>query len=317
LARRSEYHPMSEWYVKNQYGFYKALRKVQMGCDFIDEIGINDGTINNYDCIYVSFSMTMEKNIAQALKDYVYRGGTIIVDCMTAFTPREHQPYVEQPGLGMQEVLGVKALGFEMAYDGWTEIQRTNKEEYFDRMITVERPNEFQPIFGNDGKISPLVAKKFIQPVQPLTAKVLYRDKKGRPVCTVNQFGKGHAIWTGTLLGITCWDADTPYKRYEAAAELIRPFVKPQIWRLKSPDNSIVCRRLTDGNGDLFVLINEGTEVAEFTLDFGRPCVPQELLRPQMPAWKKEWFSKSKISGELKSLEGCVISCSQMMSGVK
>ena len=32
-------------------------------------------------------------------------GGTIVVDCMTAFTPREHQPYIEQPGLGMQEVI--------------------------------------------------------------------------------------------------------------------------------------------------------------------------------------------------------------------
>ena len=74
LARRSEYHPMSEWYVKNQYGFYKALRKVQMGCDFIDERGLNDGTIDNYDCIYVPFSMTMEKNIAQTMKEYVYRG---------------------------------------------------------------------------------------------------------------------------------------------------------------------------------------------------------------------------------------------------
>ena len=58
-----------------------------------------------------------------------------------------------------------------MAYDGWTEIRRTNKEEYFDRMITAAKPSEFQPIFDNGGKKSPLIAEKFIQPVKSVDGK--------------------------------------------------------------------------------------------------------------------------------------------------
>ena len=75
-------------------------------------------------------------------------------------------------------------------------------------------------------------------------------------MCTVNQFGKGPLPFgSAHYWELPVGMSDTPYERYEAVAELIRPFLKPQIWRLKAPDNSIICRRLTDGNDDLFVLI--------------------------------------------------------------
>jgi hypothetical protein len=309
LARRSEYHVMSEWYVKNQYGFYKALRKVGIGCDFTDETGLTSDAVNHYDCVYVPFSMVMQPEIAMALKNYVARGGTIIVDCFTAFTPYWHAPYPVMPGLGLDEVLGIRALTPELAGDGITDVKKITNEEYFDRLSTASKSGGYKPLYDRSGNRSDLVAMKFIQPVRPTTASILLNDAKGRPICTVNNFGKGHAIWTGTLLGISCRDADTPFARYEALANLLKPYIHNTTWSLRAPENSIIIRRLTDGNDSIFVLINESDRRAGFTLDAGRRSSFTELLPSSTGVWRTSMFSKSKISGTLQPLQGSVIYC--------
>ena len=129
------------------------------------------------------------------------QGGTVIADCLTAFATPGHIVYREQPGAGLAEVFGIQAASFELAYSGSNADPRdaTFRCRYF----------------SDDKKESPLVANRLVQPVQPMgNTKVLYRDDHGRPVVTVNDFGKGHAIWTGTLLGLGCRDASTPPARY-------------------------------------------------------------------------------------------------------
>ncbi|MEI7634415.1 MAG: beta-galactosidase trimerization domain-containing protein [bacterium] len=312
LYRRSSYHPMSEWYAKNQYGFYKALRKTQIGCDFIDEVGLKDGTAKRYACIYVPFSMCMTADIADALRNYVEQGGTIVADAMTAFTSPGHQPYGNQPGLGLDKVLGIKALGFEVAYSGWTEVIKMDREQYFDRFLTAEEKIPHLVVSDKRGTPTALAAMKIIQPVEPAGADILGRDASGRPVMTVNHFGKGHAIWTGTLLGMTCRAADTPFARYEAVANLLKPYMPPTSWKLKAPPNTIICRRLSDGGDEIFVLINEGGKAAAFTLDFGRDANAAELLWPEKSAWRR--ISARAIGGKLNPLEGAVISCPKISS---
>ena len=304
LHRRSHYHAMSEWFVKNQYGFYKALRKSQIGCDFLDEIGLLNDKAKDYACIYVPFSMCMTPEVATALREYVAEGGTLIADAMTAFTPPNHLQYSEQPGAGLQEVFGIKASGIEVAYSGWTDVLKTNHERHFDRIQTAE-PDEQAPIFNARGRRTPLVASRFLQFVQPITTTVTHQDEEGRPVCTVNKFGKGYAIWTGTLLGMTCRAADTPPERYEAVANFIRPYMPETPWKFQAPKNTIVCRRLTGQGQDLFVLFNEGFQDARFTLDLGRKVKAKELLYPNQPPWKQ--VSKHKIKGHLGKMEGSVI----------
>lgn len=282
LHRRSQRHPMHTWFAQNQYGLFKALRQNQMGCDFIDEIGMKNGTAKNYSCIYVPFSMCLTEEMGQILRDYVKEGGTIIVDAMTGFTPPHNIPYKQQPGAGLSEVLGIKARAVEIA-------------------------NKPKDIFDVNGGDTPLVAMKFIHPVDPITAKVTNRDKRGRPVCTVNQFGKGDAIWTGTLLGLTCWAADTPYSRYKAVADIFREYIPETSWNLEALPKTIIGRRLSNGEDDIFVLTNESKEPADFKLNFGRQVNPKELLWTDRLSWNK--VSESEIAGTLDSLESAVVYC--------
>ncbi|MCX7017520.1 MAG: beta-galactosidase trimerization domain-containing protein [bacterium] len=307
LHRRSQYFLMSEWYAKNQYGFFKALREEGMGCDYIDEIGLVDGTLKKYSVVYLPFSMCIRDSVAKAIKEFVAQGGTIIADSMTAFTPPEHAPFKEQPGAGLQEVFGIKASAAEVVGTGWMDVDRTDKSEFFDRYTTSRLPEQYLPYFGaEDQTPTALVAAKYLQPVRPTTARVLYRDKKGRPVVTVNQFGKGQAIWTGTLLGLTCRPANTPPERYQAVADLIRPYMPKAPWKLDTSKGQIIIRRLSSSEGDLFVLVNEHrSEKASFKLTFDRASQPRELLSPDQPTWKSA--GKGKVKGTLAPLGAAVI----------
>ena len=176
------------------------------------------------------------------------REAIAIADAMTAFTPPEHMPFKEQPGTGFRELFGLKASATEVAGSGWMDINRTDKSEYFDRYSTSRSADGERPHFyAKTGRLSPLGAVKMLQPVRPTTAQVLYRDEKGRPVVTVNQYGKGHAIWTGTLLGLGCRPANTPAARYRAVADEL--VIDKNPWRLNAPAGTIICRRLEWGAG--------------------------------------------------------------------
>ena len=282
LNRRSVYHPMWVWYAQNQYGLFKALRKCNMGCDFIDESGLKRGDASRYACLYVPFSICLTEELGGLLRQYVSQGGTIVADALTAFTPPNHDPYRDQPGAGLAEVFGLRACAVEMPAS----------------------PVALQT-FGHQP--SPLLASHFLHAVEPTTARVLFRDARGRPTSTVNDFGRGHALWTGTLLGLNGWPHDTPPARYEAVADLFRPRVPATPWRLDAPSNTITCRHLSDAGDDLYVLINEAAKAARFTLHFGHAAQPQELLWPDAPSWRPA--SRDAIGGELAPLGCAVVHC--------
>lgn len=307
MGRRSYYQPMSEWYVKNQYGFFKAMRNVGLGCDFIDERGLMGDALNQYDVIYVPFSMTMEKDIAARLTGFVRNGGVLIADTLTAFAPRTQAIYDEYPGAGMRDVFGIRPLLPQATWDGWSEVVKHNPETYFDRIQSQEPKQPYQPLYTPKGKKSPLVAWKMMENAELLTAETLYQDQSGRPVMTSNTYGKGLAVWTGTQLGYSAWPHDAPYERYEAIAGLIPAAIRQKQWSLTSSSNRVIARRLTHGEADLYVITNEGSKKTSFHLTCRPGHTPQELLWPQNQPWKTRLFTTEKIVGTLEPHGACVI----------
>jgi hypothetical protein len=79
-------------------------------------------------------------------------------------------------------------------------------------------------------------------------------------------------------------------------------------WKLDAPANTVVCRRLSSSQGDLYVLFNESRgKPAPFTLDLGGVARAEELLFPDTPAWRQT--SGRLIRGSLGPLQGAVVFC--------
>ena len=280
-----------------------------MGCDFIDERGLTGEAINNYKVIYIPFSWAMTEEVAAVLKDFVARGGTIVGDCQTAWTRPNNRIDPIQPGLGLAEVFGVRSEAYEIVGKGYSE-QHGYWETgpYFDRVQSEDPFGPFHTLYDASGKEAALVAVKLIQPVELADARALYFNDKQEPVVTVNDFGQGHALWTGTLLGMTCREAETPPARCWAVADLLRPYFPASSWKMEAPAGTIICRRLASDQGSVFVLFNENrAQAADFSLTFDAMSRPRELLDPQKPNWKQT--APNRVVGSLDKMSGCVIFC--------
>lgn len=306
LYRRSHHHPMSEWYVMNQYGLFKALRSQQMGCDFIDERALLEGEALDYRVIYVPFSLTMSEEIAAALTDYTAAGGVIVCDAMTAFSKSGGIPFIEQPGAGLKDVLGIVPGPFEVLGDGWTEVTARQVEPYFDRFQNPKiwlGATELEP---RNGAPEGLAAVKLLQPAaEAAGSEVLYADARGRPVVTLHAYGDGQAVWTGTLLGLAARPADAPRERLDAIASLFGRFVPEKSWEFRCDAPRVVCRRLGDGKDEVFVLFNEGDRAAEFYLRPNSRGTAAELLYPGDCSWQQT--DSGRIRGTLAAMKGAVI----------
>lgn len=284
LAERVKSDPAFKWYAQNQLGFFKALRKAQVGCDFIDLRALRAGRGREYACLYVPFSGAMTEEEGAIFRQYVEAGGTILCDAWTAFSQPNAVAYPVQPGAGLDEVLGLRANASEVVHEK-TDLSR---------------------VYDLKGRPMALGNAKIFQTVRPTTARVLARDGAGRPLITINAFGKGHALWTGTLLGLSAHPAGTDPARYTAIADLVRPYLPQPAWSIQAPPGTIVCRRLASDRGDLYVLLNENrTRVAQFTLRAPRAHEGTELLRPERPGWRAK--GKGRLAGTLNPWQAAVI----------
>lgn len=263
------------------------MRKAGVGCDFIDIRGLREGDGKKYQVIYVPYMMAMSKEEAELLCGYAKAGGTILCDALTAFSQPNGDPFRVQPGAGMDEALGLHTQTFEVVGEG--------------------RGNE--PILDANGQPTAMRCTYTLQPVQTSTAKTLFNDYKGRPLITANDFGKGHALWSGTLFGMMALPHNTDPACYEAMASVLKPYIQPARWTLDAtPTGAIVCRRLSSKQGDIFVLLNESwTQQASFKLNTGSKGKPSELLWPDNPSWKEA--GSGIIEGALEPFAARVIYC--------
>jgi beta-galactosidase len=149
--------------------------------DNIDTAIINVGhdSLASYKLVVVPADYVMDDKSAQALRDYVSNGGTVL---MTAYSAKvnEHGQWFETPLPGrLSDVFGLKTNAF----------------------YRVQTPLAFDL----DGK-SVESGERFYEVLEPSTASVLARFTNvtgAPPALTENKFGKGNAIYLGTISSAT------------------------------------------------------------------------------------------------------------------
>lgn len=138
-------------------------------------INIGHGSLAPYKLVVVPADYVMDAASAQALRDYVTNGGTVL---MTAYSAKvnEHGQWFETPLPGLlSDVFGLKTNAF----------------------YRVETPLTFDL----DGA-SVESGERFYEVLEPSTASVLARFTNTvdrTPAITVNEFGKGRAIYLATI----------------------------------------------------------------------------------------------------------------------
>ena len=151
-------------------GYYRMFWEENINVDIIHEEFFGD--LSKYKVIVLPCAYAVSPNLAEALKEYVKNGGTLISDPLFGFFDGEMVLSYQIPGFGFTEVFGCKQDDQRFATDVTFADGRT--------------------ISGNHQK----------ELYKEVTADVLLAYEDGSPAILSNSYGKGRAVLSGVNLGL-------------------------------------------------------------------------------------------------------------------
>jgi len=238
----------SQWVFDNQFltkeidisAVYEALFQAASEQRYnIDYIG-PDADLSNYKLVFAPQLALMDDKLARRLQRFVEQGGTLVMSAHSAIKDRDNAFTAETIPIGLTNLFGIELDSFQT----YQPPSGTNNDVHFD-----------------DGSEVPV--NVFAEVLHPTTARIMGRWErdylKGSPAATEQRFGKGKAIYYGSLFDL---DA-TRYliKRYAGETGL-----KPLLADV--PAQVEVTRR-TNGRTDFYFLLNHGDSPATVNVGDG------------------------------------------------
>lgn len=158
--------------IKNSIkGLHKVLWNTDYLVDFvrIDEL-VTDMSYDDYKVIYVPFPVWISKRSVEKLKDWVARGGTLVVEASAGQLDENFFTSIKVPGMGLDELLGCERADI--------------------------RSMKNVPRLVYKGK--KILTGFYKEVLKPTTGKVIGTFETGEPAIVMNHWGKGKTFYIGS-----------------------------------------------------------------------------------------------------------------------
>lgn len=210
----------------------------------IDFVGPNTD-LSSYKLVFAPQTVLMDDEQAGRLQRFVEQGGILIMSAHSAIKDRDNAFTAATIPIGLTNVFGVEIDSFQT----YQPPSRTNNALRF-----------------SDGSALPVHV--FAEMLRPTTASVIGRWErdylKDSPAATERQFGKGKAIYYGSLFNV---DAARYLIKHYAGEMGLKPLLTD------APDQVEVTSRTTGGT-DFYFLLNHGDSPATVNVGDGFTDVP-------------------------------------------
>ena len=238
----------SEWVFDNQFltkeinlsavyeGLFQAASEQRYNIDFVGPAA----DLSNYKLVFAPQLALMDDRLAGRLQRFVEQGGTLIMSAHSAIKDQDNAFTAGTIPIGLTNVFGVELDSFQT----YQPPSGTNNDLHFD-----------------DG--SALRVSVFAEVLHRTTAHVIGRWErdyfKDSPAATEQRFGKGKAIYYGSLFDLDA--ARYLIKRYAGEVGL-----KPL---LEDVPAQVEVTRRTKGRTDFYFLLNHGDSAATVNVGGG------------------------------------------------
>ncbi len=179
--------PGAQWYVSSVKGAHAMLRAAGYAVDVVGDLQMTSAFLSRYKVLYDPFPYYKDGETCRILREWVAAGGTLIAECcFGGYSYDDGLHSITMPGFGFEDVFGANELrvttaaSFNNAYD-WAATGDKN-------LVPVQK----------DGKT--YQGFHFYQAIQPKSAQVLASFADGSAAIVANNYGKGKAVWIGSLL---------------------------------------------------------------------------------------------------------------------
>ena len=215
---------------------FQAASEQRYNIDFVGPTA----DLSHYKLVFAPQLALMDPPLAARLRQFVAQGGTLVISAESAIKDRDNAFTMETIPIGFTNLFGMELDSFQ----------------------TYQPPSAANnAIRFNDGGTVPVDV--FAEVLHPITASVIGRwDRdylKNSPAATEQPFGKGKAVYYGSLFNLDA--ARHLIKRYADEAGL-----KPLLAGV--PDQvEVTCR--TKGQTDFYFLLNHGDSPATVNVGDG------------------------------------------------
>ncbi len=201
-------------------GYYKAIWKMDLWADFIEPASLEKAS---YKAIVAPWHLIGKKETCEALRRYVERGGTLVVETSFGLFDERFFANPVVPPWGLDEVFGYEEK----------ESLTMNTEAPPSPLAASDRIYYEPPIsFTAPARVS-LKANTFVTPIK-VTSATAIATCEGLPVAAMKKVGKGTVYYIGTNLGASITAGSrggvellrgifAPLVKAEATAEKLRP----------------------------------------------------------------------------------------------
>lgn len=245
-------------------GFYRALWRENIAVDFLDQNQVMQGDLKKYRAAILPLPVSMRKNYAKALSDFVEEGGVVVSETSPALFDEHGLAIVSPPGYGLDKAFGVKEKdSYSCSPHMWTS--------------SIRDPDGPQWLQGiEDWKNCKIQIAGWIQHLEPTSAKAIFKSND-KIAGTVNSFGKGKAYVIGTF----CGQSLRYYEDEGTVAFLVRILSEAGVRKTIAVETDLIVRRLnarTTNQAEAFILTNVGNESNSVSIPMGMWTSAEDAL---------------------------------------
>lgn len=193
---------MVEYAITSINGFYKALWESHIPTDFLRPEDIREGKLASYKILYMPFAISLDKDVAKKIIEFVYNGGFVVADTPCALTDDfEYDGYKVMPGAGLDELFKCRETDVFSGLDNAPAKAIYLEKQTSNPGITIHMTASHSALPDIEAG-STLYGSLYKEKLEVLAgAKILGTFEDGSPAIIESSHGKGEAIFIGTCLG--------------------------------------------------------------------------------------------------------------------
>jgi beta-galactosidase len=247
-------------------GFYRAMFERNIQTDFVHPDEIVAGLASTYDVIFTGYPLMMPQAVAEALRNYVREGGTLISEARPAWNDDRGFASPVIPGFGLDTTFGVREKLLRSA-----------------ETVTMIGERDL------DGALKPLAGRSipgtgFAEHLDVTGdgVRVLARfagedGRPGDPAIVMSRSGRGRAILIGSFPA-AAFEQDPDKMR--AGGELLQALVEaagvtPEV-RIDAGAGSVEARFIESSDALVLIAINHAESPQKVTMTF-TPDTPEAV----------------------------------------
>ncbi|NPV79976.1 MAG: hypothetical protein HPY52_06820 [Firmicutes bacterium] len=233
-------------------GANRAMFEKKITIDFLHVDQIVDGALADYRVLYMPFIIMISRPFAERVAEFVRSGGIVVAEARCGWNDETGMVPEAIPGMGLDRVFGCKERS----------IERMDTPE-----MTIVSASDTLPSFQPGDKIKGAFYQEELEVISD-TAQVIAEFPGGAPAIVMNRYGKGKAIFIGTMLSYG-YEMARDVDRGRLLSDIaISAGVQPLVCVEGEPEGCIIEPRILEGidaEGRAFKLLfgfNHGQDLA-------------------------------------------------------